>query len=124
MRWLRTILALILIGTLALPVLLYHAMFNPWNDRRFDAAVWAANENSRDPDNPRGQMYTDLRRHYLKSGTLREEVIELLGGPIGTTASHLSYNLGMWSMFRIDYDTLEIEFDADGRLATVYHLQH
>jgi hypothetical protein len=36
----------------------------------------------------------------------------------------LSYNLGMWSGLRMDYDTLDIYFDNSGRVARALTVQH
>ena len=36
----------------------------------------------------------------------------------------MSYNLGMWSGFRMDYDFLDIYFDDQGRVVDVLIVQH
>lgn len=41
--------------------------------------------------------------------------------------SHLdtvAYTLGMWSGFRIDYDSLDIYFDSNDRVCRVCIIQH
>lgn len=98
---------------------------DPFNDRRFDQTIWIENADSMEPDNPRGRMVTDLRRRLLKNHPTEAEVVELLGEPdVDRSAGFLSYNIGMWSGFRIDYDTLDVHFGKDGRVEEVKVIQH
>ena len=96
----------------------------PFDQRRFDAAVWQVHQQDTDPDNPRGPMVGDLSRRYLRRGQTRARVLALLGPPNDdATASEVNYTLGMWSGWRIDYDLLELTFDAHGRLVSWHHWQ-
>ena len=97
----------------------------PFDDRLFDSALWKSATHKFERDNPRGQMYDDLRHHYLKKGLDKQAVLNLLGPPdIKSDDSLFNYNLGMWSGFRIDYDTLNIAFNSKGKVARVYRVQH
>ena len=96
--------------------------------------MWVHMRGSNDPDNPRGQMVEDLVDDLEARRPLREEVIAMLGSsefecsvlspPVGATDTCLSYNLGMWSGFRMDYDTLDVYFEADGRVLEAVTVQH
>jgi hypothetical protein len=96
-----------------------------FNELMFDAAVWKSFNNNDDPDNPRGQMFDDLTKSYLKKG-LPKKGIEALLGPADLKSENYfwSYNLGMWSGFRMDYDSLDLKFDHDGKLTKFYRVQH
>lgn len=98
---------------------------DPFAGRSFSREVWREFHDSSDPDNPRASMVASLKRRHLKSGTTREEVIELLGEPdMARKPEMYEYNLGMWSGFRMDYDGLQIHFDEGGRLKDVRCVQH
>ncbi len=99
-------------------------LHDPFGGQRFDARVWRAQAGSLNPDNPRGPMTSNLRRHHLRRGMARQEVVRLLGEDGGAGPHSLSYTLGAWSGFRIDYDTLDITFDASGRLERTTVVQH
>lgn len=97
---------------------------DPFSGRWFNQTLWQKLDGSLDPDNPRGSMVLDLKQRYLKKGVSRSYVISLLGEPdCENTDEILSYNLGMWSGFRIDYDSLDIRFE-DGLLVESYCVQH
>ena len=107
-----------------------------FDDQTFDRSTWIAYRGSSEPDSPRGHMFVDLAERLEQQRPRRAEVLHLLGEPdfylLGSNplsppdlnANPLSYNLGMWSGFRIDYDSLEIEFDDEDRVRKVYRLQH
>lgn len=98
---------------------------DPFNDATFDAAVWATFHQSMDPNNPRGSMARDLEARLLETRPTRPEVIALLGPPdLVDERALVSYNLGMWSGFRMDFDSFDIQFDAAGRVAAVTIIQH
>lgn len=104
---------------------LYPFLNAPFADRRFDRQLWLAQHESTDPDNPRGQMADDLRQRHLSPGMARERVLELLGEPdFEKTPAVFKYNLGAWSGFRIDYDSLDVHFDGTGRLTETRVVQH
>ena len=106
-------------------VILFASLDNPFDDRPFSETTWAAYHQSTDYDSPRGQMYADLKRHHLRRGMSRDEVLALLGEPdLRESATHFSYSLGAWSGFRMDYDTLEVEFSKAGHLTSVDRVQH
>lgn len=96
---------------------LHEVLDEPFDDLCFDQEAWRAQHNSSDPDNPRGKMVADLQRRCLRKGMTRQEVLDLLGEPdFAKEPTLFMYNLGAWSGFRIDYDTLDVHFDTDGRL--------
>jgi hypothetical protein len=98
---------------------------NPFNDQRFNQSLWAAYSGSTDPNNPRGQMYEDLTTKNLKKGMSKQDVLTLLGEPdFSKEEAVFKYNLGAWSGFRIDYDSLDIAFDQDGKVKAFYRVQH
>jgi hypothetical protein len=98
---------------------------NPFNDQRFNQSLWAAYSGSTDPSNPRGQMYEDLTKQNLKKGMSKQDILALLGEPdFSKEDTVFKYNLGAWSGFRIDYDSLDIEFDQDGKVKAFYRVQH
>lgn len=98
---------------------------DPFDNKKFERSVWMENHDNMDPDNPRGEMYKDLVEKKLKKGMTKEEIIELLGeADIKTEERFLSYNLGMWSGFKMDYDSLDLEFDNKNQLKRFYRVQH
>lgn len=96
-----------------------------FGDKKFEPQIWASFNNSMESDNPRGQMFDDLKGNYLHKGMTQQEVLNLLGPPDFKNSKDLfSYNLGMWSGFRMDYDSLDIKFNAQGLVTEVHRLQH
>jgi hypothetical protein len=83
---------------------------------------------------PRGPMVADLLAHHLPSGgSSRPAVTALLGSPDIEGALRLNgvrhdrcaeWLVGMCSGFGIDWDTLYVCHDAQGRIAAAGHLQH
>jgi len=97
----------------------------PFDDRKFDSTVWKSFHMNMDHDNPRGQMIDDLFNNHLRKGLPKEEITKLLGEPdFEVSDNFISYNLGMWSGFRMDYDSLDLEFDNSGKLLKCYRVQH
>ena len=128
-QWSRALFVLLGTGVLSASILYAYVIFfvfdDPFDNRPFDNTVWAAFHESIDPDNPRGEMYEDLTDNVLRTGMDRTAIINLLGPPDHKEEAHLiSYNLGMWSGFRIDYDTLDLELDGKGKLVRVRRIQH
>ena len=128
-RWLRIFALVVGVGSLLVAGFYAYVIFavldSPFDNRSFDRAVWAAYHESADADNPRGEMYEDLTENVLQEGMHRSKIIELLGPPDYREETHLvSYNLGMWSGFRIDYDTLDLELDNNGMLIRARRIQH
>ena len=111
---------------IALVAIAYVLVNDPFNDNRFDAALWHASRKSVDADNPRGPMAADVIQRLRREQAARERTLELLGAPDwpGCPPARICYMLGMWSGFRMDYDSLEIEHDAQGRFLTAYTVQH
>lgn len=106
-------------------VIIYPLINNPFNDRKFDQTVWVSYHDSTDPDNPRGNMVSNLQKKYLQLGMSKQEVLRLLGEPDYEESSTVyKYNLGVWSGFRIDYDSLDVHFDSSGRLTHTQVVQH
>ena len=98
---------------------------SPFDNREFNRSAWVAMDHDMNPDNPRGEMYTDLVEKHLNKGMHISQVKVLLGEPdFESEESSLRYNLGMWSGMRMDYDSLNLEFSEKGRLLKVYRLQH
>lgn len=105
----------------------YDLLLNdPFDDRPFDQVAWLAMRGSWDAEeNPRGRMVVSLRARLIDSQLSQREVLELLGAPeFENRDGFLSYNLGMWTGFRIDYDSLDIHFGDDGRVSEVLVVQH
>jgi hypothetical protein len=100
-------------------------LFDPFDHRPFNRSVWIAQTNNEDPDNPRAKMVGDLQRRFIKWGTPCKRVIELLGEPdfMGPDNEY-EYILGMWSGFRMDYDTFNVYFDSDGLVTGTQVVQH
>src|SRR3990167_2740150 len=80
---------------------------NAFKSRKFDEVLLLKYANSKEPKNPRGEMYYDLEKNYLYEGMDKTAVIELLGQPDSSLSTNeiFSYNLGTWSGYRIDFDT-------------------
>lgn len=115
-----------LIGVLAFCGYLYFVVLDdPFNNRDFDKEIWLKSHADMDPDNPRGEMYEDLVENHLSKGMSKTEIFGLLGQPdFQNTEDLMSYNLGMWSGMRIDYDSLDLKFTADGGLVEFCRVQH
>jgi hypothetical protein len=106
---------------------------DPFDDEPFDRVTWLQNSDAND-DNPRGHMVESLIDHLNDLQPVRSDVIELLGPaeqkcgrlnpPVGAVETCLSYNLGSWSGFRMDPDTLDVYFDPDGRFLEAFPVQH
>jgi len=119
------IVALLMMGFLGLLVMSWLLTPNPFDDRQFDHKLWLSSSNLDDRNNPRGQMFDDLRKRHLSKQLTKADVISLLGTPDnGQDAGRLSYNLGMWSGLRMDYDSLEVDFDSKGFLKRSFRVQH
>jgi hypothetical protein len=128
-KWIKrlfiTVSALLIVLIAALFVMRYFAGDHPFDDRNFDAAVWRSFNNDRNPDNPRGQMFDDLCNNHLRKGLSKQKVMGMLDPPDEKSEMNfLSYNLGMWSGYRMDYDTLDLVFDGEGNLVKFYRVQH
>jgi hypothetical protein len=131
LAWIGGGAAGLLLGVLILAVVVTSR--DPF-DLPFDRSVWLAHANDMAPDNPRGHMTTSLIEHLQRSSPTRAAVIELLGpaedpcsqlaSPPSSVAGCLSYNLGMWSGFRMDYDSLDIYFDRKDRFVAALMIQH
>jgi hypothetical protein len=78
----------------------------------------------------RGPMFGDLRNRYLRPGTAKARVIELLGTPdfgsegVKDGNKCQRWHLGYCSGFKIDLDSLNVCFDAADRVTHVFRLQH
>ena len=73
----------------------------------------------------RGPMFRDLKRNHIINGTSKGSVVRLLGTAHSDrhNASCIVYELGMCSGLKIDYDWLNICFDPDDKVMSVYHYQ-
>lgn len=129
--WLLTV-ALVLVCAAAgfsLPIGLVYWWVNStyFDNRDFDQDVWIAHRNSWASDNPRGEMAYDLRDRLLRQRPTHPEVVSLLGEPDWPDQDpphRIAYILGAWSGFRIDHDSLDIVFDAEGRVERVLIVNH
>ena len=127
--------AAVLGALVATPIWLYHHMDldDPFDDSTFDRAAWVQHRDSGN-DNPRGHMVESLIDRLEHSRPSRDEVIDLLGpselecgraeSPFGPIEACLSYHVGSWSGFRMDPDTLDVYFGADGRFLEALAVQH
>jgi hypothetical protein len=104
---------------------------SPFDDQPFDQVVWLKHYNDNDPDNPRGLMADAIKKRLLHEKPTISSVMLLLGDPESMHEANkagfsfvLSYNLGMWSGFRIDYDTFDIYFDGSNRVSQIRIIQH
>ncbi|APZ92131.1 hypothetical protein Fuma_01736 [Fuerstiella marisgermanici] len=103
---------------------LFTFLCSPFSGRVFDRDVWLAQYGSRAADNPRASMVQHLKWAHLRTGMTRSEVVQLLGEPDWEKQMNLfSYNVGMWSGFRMDYDSLDVHFLGD-YLSHVRCVQH
>jgi hypothetical protein len=123
--------AIFIIGTFIACVLAFFSVcgpfypFDPFDNRAFNRSVWLAQADSNNPDNPRARMVGDLQRHYIKPGISQQRVIELLGKPDSERQNNVyEYILGMWSGFRIDYDTFDVHFDSNDLVTRTQVIQH
>jgi hypothetical protein len=117
------------------PIWLYHHLDldDPFDDSSFDRATWIQHGDA-DDDNPRGHMVESLVDRLKDNRPRRGEVIDLLGPsdrecgrlepPVGPIEMCLSYHVGSWSGFRMDPDTLDVYFGADGRFLDAFPVQH
>ncbi|HEY1016071.1 MAG TPA: hypothetical protein VGE07_25400 [Herpetosiphonaceae bacterium] len=105
-----------------------HPLLNvndPFDDRPFDQALWLQQQNTFVRDNPRGLMAHELATLLETQRLTRAEVLALLGAADGESYdTMLSYELGMWSGFRMDHDTLDIYFDSTDRVEDARVVQH
>lgn len=125
------ILVLVAVGFLWIT---YQFWNDPFNDRRFDSEQWTQLSGSTSYDNPRGPMAASLIEYLEGHLPTREEVISLLGPseypcgaldpPLGSVDTCLSYAIGAWSGMRMDNDTLDVYFGANGRVAHALTVQH
>ncbi|WP_299589929.1 hypothetical protein [Mucilaginibacter sp.] len=79
---------------------------------KFDKVSWV-NFKTKDDDNIRHYMLTDLKNNYLKKGMDSTKVIKLLGEP--ERQFGFSYNLGIYDS-PFDPSFLIIEFNKKGKL--------
>ena len=68
-------------------------------------------------------MANDIIRNVAVPGSERSIVETKLGPPDSFKHNEARYELGMCSGFRIDYDTLHIEYENDV-VVNARHLQH
>lgn len=72
----------------------------------------------------RGGMAHDIKTNVLHVGLARANVEQLLGAPDIVKDETYEYFLGMCSGLRIDFDTLDVQFDSEGRVLKVEVVQH
>jgi len=98
---------------------------NPFDNRTFSESIWKANDHDWNHDNPRGEMVDDLKRQLFQEKPNQTIILQQLGEPDYLMSDTLySYNIGAWSGFGIDYDSLDINFDDAGNFIDVQVLQH
>jgi hypothetical protein len=124
-------------GTLCIAVSVLFVAFVSWQywlfkggifrTSSFDETKWHSlnKVGTKDSSCYRGGMAHDIKTNVLRVGLTEAEVETLLGPPdhITETETH-AYFLGMCSGLRIDFDTLDIHFDSEGRLLKVEVVQH
>lgn len=100
----------------------------PYHSARFDSVKWQAgipSDRNSTECYERAAMAEDLQRELRWRRPARDEVIAMLGKPDSTSGTNqLSYDLGMCSGLRIDYDTFEIRFDPSGKVSDAFMQQH
>ena len=69
-------------------------------------------------------MAHDIQSNKLRAGLTKDEVEKLLGAPDSNKGDIHEYFLGMCSGLRIDFDTLDVYFDSEGRLVKAQLHQH
>lgn len=69
-------------------------------------------------------MAHDITTHVLRLGLPKTEVEKRLGVPDYNRANAYAYFLGMCSGLRMDFDTLDVHFDSEGRLVKAFVVQH
>jgi hypothetical protein len=125
-NWLKTALAGLVIGVVAMAVLPFAiggAMLVPclWQPTTFDVAAWRFDSGD-SMCSARAGMVDDLKANHLKVGMARDEVLRLLG-PVSDyrydesiqSARALDYEVGCF----IDCNWLVIDFDeSDGLTST------
>jgi hypothetical protein len=129
---LTSLTALVFAGVVL--AILWVAFDSPFDKSDFDRAIWLGMAEDMDPDNARGGMAAALIEELESDKPSRAAVLQLLGPseypcsalspPVGPTDKCLSYNLGMWSGMRLDYDTLDVYFNGEDRVTRVLTVQH
>lgn len=91
----------------------------------FNETKWKSlNRKTADFSCYRGGMAHDIKTNILRAGLAKTEVERLLGKPDSNRGDVHEYLLGMCSGLRIDFDTLDVQFDSEGRLMEVQVVQH
>jgi hypothetical protein len=116
------ILSIFLVGS-------YYYIFavKPFSETPFNRGIWFSAVGKTDSEQfkydrecARGAMYADLKKNHLKPEMSKDDVKTLLGKPESENPYCLSYNLGMCSGFKMDYDSLYICFENQ-RIDKVYN---
>jgi hypothetical protein len=105
--------------------LFYPLLNSPFNDSSFDRELW--NQSPNTIECIRGAMYEDLEKNHLKTGTPKNEVINLLGKPTPfpwVKKDCIEYQLGFCSGLQMDGDGLVICFNDNEAIKKVYRVQH
>mgnify|MGYP001297361659 CR=1 FL=1 len=122
--WRALVIVLLILGAIIVGGYSLFQTLDPFAGRQFDRVLWHHYAGNGDSDNPRASMVADIKRD-ISTGTTRNQVMELLGEPdFEKSRSVFKYNLGMWSGFRIDYDSLDIHFDEYGQVVELRVVQH
>jgi hypothetical protein len=131
--WLKLVRVLLIGGASFLTVGVGSVLFFLWwihshvfSVSKYDPAIWfAQTTNETDLTCYRGGMAHDIIDHHLNINMTNTQVESLLGKPDGTSSpSHYAYTLGMCSGFKIDYDTLDVNFDDTGKYLNAAIHQH
>ncbi len=123
------------VGALILATLAMFAIFICWQywlykggifkTSRFDEHEWKSlNRKTSDSSCYRGGMAHDLQTNVLRTGQPQGEIEKLIGKADFSREMVDSYFLGMCSGLRIDFDTLDVHFNAEGKLTSVHIVQH
>jgi len=105
--------------------LLYFLFNDPLNDREFDATLWREQQDSFATDNPRGQMVYHLRESILEPGMSKDQIRLILGEPDYAEEAYVfKYNLGRWTGWQRDFNSLDLHFDEGGHLRRIEITQH
>jgi hypothetical protein len=93
---------------------------------RFDPAAWQAARSDEQLHADRYEVLEDLKQHYLRPGTPRQQVLEWLGPPVDGSAikyGGLVYTIGYGPYRASAGYSLQILFDDQDRLSEIRLLE-
>lgn len=113
----------VVLGTLMVLGFISYVSNSPFDDRKFDKAVWVKSYDHTGFGNPRVGMIDDLKNNYLKDNMTKKEVIKLLGKPSFRNDKHsIFYFVGLEG-FAVDPGYLGFEFNSKNKLVKYYLIE-